>query len=244
MMTPATLIRLALKTAGVEGIGQTPSAEDSNDVFTVLNAMVAQWSRKRWLIPNLIDIAVPSTGAQSYTIGIGGNIAVDRPDQIEAAYVRLLPITGSPVDLPLGIIAAHEDYASITMKSLQTLPEAVFYDAAFPLGNVYTYPVMPAGSYELHILIKNTIDQFTSLTQPIILPPEYADALIWNLAARIAPMFGAETNPTVVGLAAMGLNTIRGANSQITVLPMPSGLPGSGAGRWAGHGIPHYGSTS
>jgi P22 tail accessory factor len=240
-MTPGDLIAIALKTAGVIGIGQTADYQDTSDVFVILNAMIGQWSRKRFLIPNLVDVATTSTGAQSYTIGPGGTFNVPRPDRIEAAYCRLLPVlsTGS-VDFPLDIIDAHEDYADLVLKELVSFPMALFYDSAWPLGNLFFYPV-PNAQFELHVVIKNTIAQFAGLTTVINLPPEYTDALIWNLACRIRPLYQLAPDPSLVALAATALNTIRGANAQIPRLRMPSGLP-SGRGRWPGHGITGYGS--
>ena len=35
--TPGDIIQLALKTANVLGVGQTASAEDTNDAFNVMN---------------------------------------------------------------------------------------------------------------------------------------------------------------------------------------------------------------
>ncbi|UIY28698.1 hypothetical protein LZK73_18380 [Neorhizobium galegae] len=43
MTTARALITLAMKDAGVLGVGQTPLSEDMNDGLTNLNAMVAQW---------------------------------------------------------------------------------------------------------------------------------------------------------------------------------------------------------
>jgi hypothetical protein len=39
--TAGSIINLALKTAGVLGVGQTPQAEDANDALTFLNMMLA-----------------------------------------------------------------------------------------------------------------------------------------------------------------------------------------------------------
>jgi hypothetical protein len=39
--TAGSIINLALKMSGVLGIGQTASAEDSNDALTVMNMMLA-----------------------------------------------------------------------------------------------------------------------------------------------------------------------------------------------------------
>jgi hypothetical protein len=89
MPTPLDIIQLALKDAGAIGIGQTPLTEDVNDSFQRLNWMVSTWARKRWLIWHLVDVAKVSTGAQSYTVGPGGDFNLaSRPDKLHAAYVR------------------------------------------------------------------------------------------------------------------------------------------------------------
>jgi hypothetical protein len=244
-MTPLDLIRLAMKTSSVEGVGQTPDSEDVNDVFTVLNAMLGTWNRKRWLIYNLIDLPLVSTGAQSYSVGNGGAFNITRPDRIEAAYVRLLPTVGTQtIDVPLAIIEAHEDYSALTMKNLTSWPMAVFYDSNWPLGLAYIYPMPAAGSFEIHLVIKDTITQFANLTTAISLPPEYTEALLWNLSARIRPMFGLPPEPTITALATASLNTIRVANSQIPRLTLPAEMITNGAGNWAGHGIANWASLS
>jgi len=70
--TAGSIINLALKMAGVLGIGQTAQAEDANDALTVMNMMLAQWQRKRWLVYSLDDVSFAPTGATSYTVGVGG----------------------------------------------------------------------------------------------------------------------------------------------------------------------------
>ena len=119
--TAGSIINLALKMAGVLGVGQTASAEDSNDALTLLNAMLAQWQRKRWLVYSLDDVSFAATGAQSYTVGTGQNINITRPDRIEAAFVRLVNGTQA-VDYPLDLLGSREDYNNIALKGLSTFP--------------------------------------------------------------------------------------------------------------------------
>lgn len=85
--TARQIITLALKECGVIGVGQTPLAEDFNDAFILLNRMCAQWQKKRWLIPALIDISMPGNGLRSNKIGPGQYWNYPRPDKIQAAYV-------------------------------------------------------------------------------------------------------------------------------------------------------------
>lgn len=228
--TPFDLIVQTLKRTGVLGIGQTPTAEDCNDAFDALNGMIAQWNRKRWLVWAIDDIAFSSTGANSYTIGPGSNFNTPRPDKLEAAYVRLLPVSnGQPIDTWLNIINSHEDYATITLKNLQTWPSNVFYDTQFPIGNLLFWPVPPTGQFEMHVLVKNQIVPFTSIQENISadIPPEYFEALSWNLAARLRPSYQLPPDIQVTNLAKIALNVLRQANVQVSVLKTPYGYPNS-----------------
>ena len=59
--TPADLINLALKTANVLGVGQVASAEDQNDAFNLLNMLMAQLQRRRYMIYQLVDVSKQAT---------------------------------------------------------------------------------------------------------------------------------------------------------------------------------------
>lgn len=230
--TPIDLIHLCLKTAGVVGVGQTPDFEDTNDVFTLLNSMLGQFTRERFLVYHLIDVSFISTGALSYSVGIGGNFNIPRTDRLEAAYARLLPVSASqPFDYPLSIIDSREDYSAITLKKLTTFPTSVFYDSGWPLGQAYIWPVPQNEQFELHLIVKETLPEFPTLTTPISLPPEYKDMLIWNLSVRIRPLYQLPPDPTCVALAKNSLAVLRTANAQIAQLKMPAAVMN------AAHGI-------
>lgn len=226
LTTPQGLISLSLKTAGILGVGQSALPEDINDAFDILNGMLGQWNRKRWLIWHLVDVALTSTGAQSYSVGPGGDFNTPRPDRLEAAFFRQF-VSSQPnkVDYPLQIIESREDYNDIALKSLVSWPQYIFYDSAFPLGRVYPWPVPQASLYELHLTLKDTLVQFSSLTQSVNLPPEYTEAIWTNLTVRLCGIYpGAVLTPIVAGLAKSSVAAIRGANTQISRLEMPQGL--------------------
>lgn len=224
-MTPNTLINLALKMTGVLGVGQTASAEDTNDSFSVLNMMLAQWQRKRWLIWHLVDVSCASTGAVSYTIGTGANFNVARPDRIESGFFRQT-ITAAPnqVDYPMTLISSREEYNRIALKQLSTFPEYCFYDSAYPTGTLYFWPVPQASQFEMHLSLKEQLTQFTSLSQTINLPAEYQEAIMYNLAGRLRPMYQLPPDPTITSLAVASLDVVRGANAQIPTLTMPDDM--------------------
>jgi hypothetical protein len=222
--TALDIINLAYKDAGVLGVGQTLLAEDVNDALIRLNMMIAQWRMKRWLIWHLVDKSVVSTGAQSYTVGPGCDIDVSvRPDKLETAYFRMLAGSNNSqnVDYPLQILFSYEDYARITLKSLVSFSQCIFYDSAWPVGRIYPWPLPQANLYEVHIVLKDVLSMFDNLTSLYVFPPEYLAAIHYNLVIRTRAAYRLPPDVTYEGLAADALQTIRSANAQIPSLVMP-----------------------
>lgn len=227
--TALDIIKLALAPPGIVALGQTPKAEDTNRSLMLLNMMLGQWQRKRWLVYHLVDQALQMTGAQSYTIGLGGQFNIARPDRVEAAFIRMLVPTGpNQIDYPLRLLESREDYNRLALKTLNSFPQYLFYDSAFPLGNLFPWP-LPSSQYELHVSLKEQLGTFALASTALNLPPEYFEALWTNLSVRLFAIYQRDIDPVILGLAKASLNTIRGANTQIPVLVMPRALaPGGG----------------
>lgn len=224
MTTARDLINDALKDAGAIGVGQTALAEDINDGMKRLNAMMAQWTRQRWLVYHLIDIAFTADGSLNYSIGAGGVLNFPRPDRVEAAFFRqVVGVPGNQVDYPLEILNSREDYNRIALKSMESFPACLFYDSGFPLGYIYIWPV-PTNLYEIHLSLKATLQSFASLNDSVNLPPEYEEALRTNLAVRLRVKYQMPIDPQLVALAKYSLNVIRNSNAQIPSLEMPRDL--------------------
>lgn len=313
MATVSDLIELALKEAHVVGVGQTPLSEDVNDALRLLNYMMAQWNRKRWLIYQLVDLVVNATGAESYTVGPGGDFQMAvRPDRIEKAFFRqfgsgptssamsaavsptgspfvwqapapgVLTITGgtvssvefsdfsgnptwvassSPVavdtgdavklvysvapdsivfvpdattqtmpevpsnavDYVLDILQSYEDYSRITIKGMTAFPGALFYDPGYPLGRAYVWPKAD-NRFQVHLLVKKHLEGFGSTADDIVLPPEYEAALHYNLAMRLCQHYSLPVTEELKGLARDGLEVVRGANTALARLRIPTSL--------------------
>lgn len=242
MTTARDLIRLSMKMAGILAVGQTTLAEDETDCFMLLNSMLASWTQSRWLVYHLLDIPCTSTGSNPYTVGPSGQFVCTRPDRIQAAYARLSPTSASPIDYPLSIINTHEEWSSVQQKSLKSFPNSIFYDPTLGSGTLYFWPV-PSSSFELHIIVKETLTQFADLTTVISFPPEYLDTLLYNLSARIMLLYGLDPNPGITNLANASLNIIRVANNRVPLLRMPAGI-GNRRGGWSGHGLGGFQDTA
>lgn len=239
IQTAGDLITFALRASGLNGTGQTPSAEDANTGLQLLFSLLAQWQRKRWLVPDLGEVVCTATGTDPYTIGLGQQFNVARPDQITSAFARMLTGSGSnQIDFPLFIIEAREDYVKIPFKSIVSMPAALWYDSAWPVGFVHFYPIPPSGQYELHLNVKATLPVLTALTDTLSLPPEYMEALIWSLCVRLQMAYGLPARPDHMAAARQAMNTIRQANTQIGELALPSiGGAGDDYTGWVGPGL-------
>lgn len=226
MTTPQDIVRAALKKAGVLGVGQSALAEDTNDAYQDLQDMLGQWQRKRWLIFHLVDYSCTGTGGLFYTVGPGQQFDINpRPDRIESAFFRqIISTQPNQVDYPLQLIQSRETYNLIGLKQLQSFPQYLFYDSGFPVGKAYPWPLIQSELYTLHLTVKETLSQFTSLNQVIQLPLEYFAALKFNLAARLRQSYQLPDSPTLTALAKDALSVIRNANTQIPRLQIAKDL--------------------
>lgn len=219
------LITLALKDAGILGVGQTPLAEDTNDAYTRLNQMLALWARQQFFVWHLNEYIFQATTATSYTVGPGGNFNVPYiPNKIDSAFARQL-VTAAPnqIDYPLRIIMSRDEYNRIALKQLSSFPRYAYYDYAFEtgFGVLYPWPLPQANIYEIHIFCKEQIQQFTSLTQNVNFPPEYQALITLTLARRLRVAYQLPPDMELNDMCDEATSIIKAANMEIPTLEIP-----------------------
>ncbi len=230
MTTGTDIITDALRYAGITGQGIDPSGEDAATAQRMFNDMLSEWSARRWLVYHLLDTSIVCDGRISYTVGPGGDISLAaRPDRIEWAYVRLLQPQSPTLrtDYPLDQLIAREDYSRITLKQMQSFPYYYFYDPAFPLGNIFPWPI-PNNQYELHVLTRVVLPRIDVLADDLMFPEGYEGAVKWNLARRLRAGYRYPPDPEINALAANGINVVSSNNFAVPVLEMPRQLTGGG----------------
>lgn len=228
--TARDFITLAMKEAGVLGVGQTLLAEDINDGLTYLQRMTNLWQKKRWLTPALEQFSIVCDGSISYTIGSGGDLDIARPPKISAAWIVQNNTGSTPVSLPLRPIFSYEDYALINIKELNSLSGWFFYDAQWPLANFFPIPIA-SDLYTIYLVVQKLLNfPDDSLDTVFELPPEYEEAIHYNLAVRLCSAYQLPVPPDTRKLAKASLNTLRVTNTQVPRLGMPRGLMGNRGG--------------
>lgn len=233
--TVQDLLTNILRDGGIIGEDEQPEQQQITRTFRQINWLLARWARHRYLIYRLVDYPIVSTGAQTYSVGLGQSVNINpRPDRLESAFLRLLNSSQNNVyvDLPLDIIQSREDYNRIYLKNLGinsaggggTIAWRIFYDPVWPIGVLYPWPIPQATLYEIHVTFKETIARFASLQQKINFPPEYEAALNWNGAQVMRAAYQMPADPMVNGLARSTLNDIRLAAVAISTLDMPDSV--------------------
>lgn len=227
--TGQTVATQALKKAGILGIGRPATQSELNDALSDLNDMIAQWRTKRWMVWTLTTLSKVSTGAQWYTIGPGGDFDTGtqpRPTRLEAAFVRQTNQSGLPVDYPLKVIPAKEEYSALAVKSLVSFPQYIYMDTEYPLAKVTVYPIANANIYSIFVLFKSALISVAANTDLSALPDFYIPALKFNLAKRLRQAFGKglRPDPELNVLARDALDTVKQANQQVPELAMPKNL--------------------
>lgn len=198
MATVRNLITRALRKSGVITKSETPDPDEISDALEECNSMLSSWSTEKMLCVSRTRESFPSTGAQSYTIGSGGDFNTTRPVKIISAFARL----GTNDDYPM-VEITDKNYSLIQNKDTPGAPEFFNYDNGYPLGTLTMYP-KPTASYTIYIYSEKAITAFTSLSQVVSLPEGWEDAIVYNLAVRLAPEYG---QPVTNELAALAIST-------------------------------------
>lgn len=212
MSTAQVIIRDALKIVGLVQTNEVLKPGQAEDHLRTLNRMLASWDTERLLVYT-VDVdaytLVPMT--QSYTLGPGGSMASVRPNRIEQAYIRVLSGT-QPYDRPLKIVY-DEGWASIGVKTTQSpIPTILYNQGDYPQTTLYLWPV-PTVANQLVLYTWNQLSQIANINSNVDFPPGYEDAVIYNLAARLAPEYGFSLDSYSMSIATLSKDKLRALNT-------------------------------
>lgn len=220
MTTPRDLIKASLELLSVIDPIEDVDSDEISGLFARLNRMLASWSTVGALV--YADTLVEHTLIGNdgvYTIGSGADINTTRPIEIKTAYVR----DGS-TDHPIEIIDEYA-YSQISDKTTAgSYPEKLYYNPDFPTGTIKLYPV-PGSAYTLFLETRIPLTSFTGLSQTISLPPGYEEAIEYNFAKRIAPVYARPVPMEVDQIATESLNNIKRANRNSDSFEADLGIP-------------------
>lgn len=217
MANVTEIIKLALKDIGVIGGREVPTDDEMQDAMDTLNQMLSVWRTDSLMVYCQKQVTISTVCQQSYTVGAGGDIDIERPTSVPAMYWRL-----NSVDTPISPIHSFEDYQDISLKALSSVPTVFYYRPDFPLAQLFVWPIPTQGT--LVMTIKQELPQYITINDDISLPPEYEACIRFNLAVWCASTFGKDVPADIRVLAKSTLKAVKRLNTQLKTMRMPDAV--------------------
>ena len=201
MPTTRDIIARAGRAAGVFASGETPNAAEEQDCLAMLQRFRNALGAQRHTIYEERRVTQGLTsGTRDYTIGTGATINIARPVWIERAGLVLDDTVTDPIEVELAVLTPQQ-WARVSMKTLDQQPSALFYDHAFtsaasPHGTINLYPTPDDSDQQLVLYLPMAVTGFEGLTTNYLFPPGYEDMYHYNLAERIAAEFNKGVVPS------------------------------------------------
>lgn len=203
--------------------GEAVNGSEAANALVVLNEMLSAFSMEWGLINATTIESFPLiVGQTSYTIGTGGNFNTVRPDTI---FNQWIYDTVAGIRYPLKQIADNQ-YNSVPLNTIQSIPKAIYYDPQYPLGVLYIYPTAGLSTYQLNLESIKPIMQFTTINTVMTLPAEYFKALKLLLADELAPEYGFEIPQKLAQNIDRARELMKARNFKRSVASFDAGISG------------------
>lgn len=209
MATVQSLVNRSFRLLGVIASGESPSAAESSDALTALNAMLDSWRNDKLMVYALKNISVTLiNGTATYTIGATGGTVDTSPVDVESVFVRQ-----SGIDYGLRPLTDAQYQAKSAKSITADIPSEYLFTHTHPNATITLYPA-PTVANTMYVRVRTPLAAL-ALADTFSLPPGYEDAIVYNLAMRLYPEFPTiQINPTVVKIAQESLAGVKRINAR------------------------------
>jgi hypothetical protein len=218
--TAITLITRAMRLAGVIGKGETPDDDEAVDGLTALNAMLDSWQIERLFVYQIrTEQFTWDANDQTQTVGSGGDFNTDLPTRVADDC----SFTISGTDYPSKLIDIDAWTAIPDKSTTNSWAWWIYPEYGASLVTLYGYPI-PNENVTFNLRTWKRLQQFTSLTDTLTLPPGNERAIAFSLAEEFGgPEFGVTVPPGVIAIARSARRALRRVNAPSPVMKNPTG---------------------
>jgi hypothetical protein len=180
-------INAALRKIGVVSGGASPQTYEITNATETLNGMIKSWHADGMPVWAINDYSFATVaGTSTYTIGTGQTLNTPAPLKITQAY-RNQGTTSANV--PMNIYTEYNFKLLPTTASSST-PVNLWYQPLGATGVISLWPAPVDTSYTIHIVYQRPFEDMTASTDNFDFPSYWMEAVVYGLAARMAPEYG------------------------------------------------------
>ena len=220
--------------------GEQPNSDDAAFTLGKLNDLLDEWSaQERYVFAKLFTLFTLVPNLSPHTIGPGNGATFalpQRPVRIDGCTIVIPNNDGTSTDIPINSSRDADWWNNVRIKSLPSeIPTDLYYEPDVPNGSMFFWPV-PNFAYGARVESWQTVSQFASVNDTLVLPPAYRKAITLTVAEELAGPRSAD--PKLARAAEEARSAIWSNNA-----PSPSmstaqaGMPSQGQG---GGGRPDF----
>lgn len=205
--------------------GEAMPSSDSAYALRALNRMLGSWAQRGRFIPVIaresFDLVADQGGPDDpYTIGSGGDFDTEKPanqNSIVSANL-ILTETDPAVRVPLGIYSDQAYDANLIPDLSNSQPTGLYYNPTYAdnLGSIFLWPVPDIATNDLELFLQKPLARITSLEADYDLPDGADDAIVYQLAKRLAGPYGKRMDPGDLLIATEALATFTRSNTHLS----------------------------
>ncbi len=185
-LTARDIITAALQENGIVGLGETPTAEESDVCLLRLNAILKSWP---------VGLHLQSQATVSFTAGVSTVTLAAGVERVAGAR-----LVNSATNHRTLYQWERDEYMSLPNK-VSSGPPSIFYAAQTNDGVTLTVWPVPTATTSVIIDYLRKPETVTSLNETVDFPERYTEALYAMLAVRCAGIFAAPLTPELVARA-------------------------------------------
>lgn len=202
--TAQTIIDAAYRKIGIS----SPTSDEDNNALEALNNMLGLWGLDFLVTVITRESLSLVVGTAEYTIGSGGDLDTVRPLSIESCYLKDSDDYSYVVDVNM----SAKDYDRISSKTFESRPSKLYFIPEYPLAKII-FNKESDETYTAHFEFWKNFTEFAALTTAFSFPNAYKEAMVYNLAIRLAEDNSVQITQTVAMTAQQSLALISRLNA-------------------------------
>jgi hypothetical protein len=219
--------------------GEPIDPADTASLLFTLGGIVDGWGAEALTIFDQVVYTFNTTAGQAvYTFG------PDLTNNWVSPAGFPLPVSLSCTTIyggvEIGIHTSSEDeWKAIALKLLQGGgPITNFWPQYGAVFHVFNFYPVPAGAVPVVLYVDRQIPRFTALSNTVVFPPGYQEALVYELTIKAQPKFGAPLPSWLPAAWALAKSRVKESNFEAIDLKCDPALVGTG--RHGGGSIAFY----